>query len=123
MKPFRPWAYALTYMASSIGFEIFLLVVCRLRIPEDNRYLASLLLTVVPVSSALLARYRRPRELAVLLPLTVVLTVAFVAVYSGITGDAVGLLEPFVVRTAAGFVAASLTLRWVASPAPRVALS
>ena len=81
MTPRRPWIYALIYMSISIGLEIFLMVVCRLKIPEDNKYIAAVLLTVAPVAAALLARYRAPKELISVILLSSGFTLLFVMIW------------------------------------------
>jgi hypothetical protein len=107
----RPWVYALTYMGLSIAIEIVLIAVVGLRVPRDNAIIAPLLLTISPVAAALICGYRRPKEFVLLVVLTVVLTVLCVLVFSRLTGISTGLIEPIIVRSLAGFLAAAITNR------------
>jgi hypothetical protein len=88
-----------------------LLVVVRLRIPQDNAIIAPVILAVSPVAAALICGYRRPRSIAMLAVTTVILTIAIVMGFERLTGISTGLAAPVVIRTAAGVLAALLTHR------------
>lgn len=109
----KPWFYGITYMAASIGAEILLLVVGRLQVPRDNRIIAPIILTVAPLAAAWFCGYRRGRELLPLAMTTVLFTLLLVMVFNRLTGITTGLLEPILVRTAAGILAAWLINRLI----------
>ena len=56
----RPWAFAVFYMVVSLLVEIFLIVIVRWKVPEDNGRIAPILLTVPPLLAAGFSGYRRP---------------------------------------------------------------
>ncbi len=107
----KAWAFAIIYLALSLGFEASLIIFGGLRVPEDNATIAPLILTIPPILAVLLAGYRKPKEFVVLLVLTVVLTVAITLTVNKLTGISTGLLEPIINRSIAGFVAATITNR------------
>ena len=112
----RPWAFALLYMGLSLVVEIFLIVVIRLRVPEDNAKIAPVLLTIPPVLAAWISGFRRPpRDLWTVAALASVLTLLVTAVVTRITGINTGLVEPIINRSAAGWLAAVITNR-IAAP-------
>jgi len=96
-------------MALSMALEIALIVVGRLRVPQDNAIIAPILLTVSPIAAALICGYRRPRELILVAFLAVFLTLLFVLVFGRITGISTGIAPPIVIRTLAGILAAVVT--------------
>ena len=107
VQPVRgPLTFGATYMALSMAIEVVLLVVVRLRIPEDNAVIASILLAVSPVAAALVCRYRRPRSILLLSIVTVLLTIALVMAFGRLTGISTGIVPPIVIRTLAGYLAA-----------------
>lgn len=114
----RTWVFAVTYMGLSMLVEIILLVIFRLKIPQDNAIIAPVLLIVSPILAALGSGYRRPREFSLLVPLTVILTLLFVLIFGRLTGISTGLLAPVVIRTLAGFLAATITNRAVPPSTP-----
>ncbi len=105
-----PLAYGLVYMATSIGLEIALMVLGRLRVPEDNAIIAPIILIVAPIAAGWLCGYRTPKTLAILAGTTVALTLLGVFVVNRLTGISTGLVAPIVIRTAAGALAARLTV-------------
>jgi hypothetical protein len=107
----HPVAFGLIYMALSMAIEIALVVVGRLKIPDDNAIIAPALLTVAPVAAALICGYRTPRAVITVAILTVMLTILFVMVFSRITGISTGVGPPIVLRTLAGSLAAALSGR------------
>ena len=107
----KAWAFAIIYLALSLGFEASLILLAGLRVPEDNATIAPLILTVPPILAVLLAGYRKPKEFVVLVVLTVVLTVAITLTVNKLTGISTGLLEPIINRSIAGFLAATITNR------------
>ena len=109
-----PWVFGVVFMAVSMVIEIALLVVCRLRIPQDNAIIAPILLTASPVIASWLCHYRRVRELILLSCLAVFFTLLFVLVFSRLTGISTGIFPPIVLRTAAGLVAAMIVNRRIA---------
>ena len=109
----RTWAFAFIYMALSMVVEIALIAIVGLKIPKENAIIAPILLTLSPVLAALIAGYRRPKEFFLLILLTVVLTLFMVLVFGRLTGISTGLLAPIVIRSLAGFLAATLTNRVV----------
>ncbi len=104
----KPLAYAIIYMALSMAIEIVLLVVVRLRIPQDNAIIAPILLIASPIAAALICSYRRPREFIVVAIATVFLTLVFVMLFGRLTGISTGIVPPIVLRTLAGWLAAGL---------------
>ena len=96
-------------MALSMAIEIVLLVIVRLRIPQDNAIIAPILLIVSPLAAALICGYRRPKELIVAAVATVFLTLVFVMAFGRITGISTGIAPPIVLRTLAGCLAGALT--------------
>jgi hypothetical protein len=109
MSRSKPWVFGLVFMALSMALEIVLIVVVRLRVPQDNAIIAPILLTVSPIVAALICGYRRPRELILVTFLAVILTLLFVLVFGRITGISTGIAPPIVIRTLAGFLAAVVT--------------
>ena len=107
----QPLAYGTIYMALSMSIEIVLLVVVRLKIPQDNAIIAPTLLIVSPVAAALICGYRRPKSLILVAATTVFLTLAFVMVFGHLTGISTGIVPPVVLRTLAGMAAGALTNR------------
>jgi hypothetical protein len=98
--------FGLVFMALSVALEIFLVVVMRLRAPQDDAIIALILLTVSPIAAALICGYRRPKELIIVSFLAVLFTVLFVMVFGRITGISTGIVPPIVIRTLAGLLAA-----------------
>jgi len=96
-------------MALSMALEIALIVVGRLRVPQDNAIIAPILLTVSPIAAALICGYRRPGELVLVAFLAVFFTLLFVMVFGRITGISTGIVPPIVIRTLAGLLAAVVT--------------
>jgi hypothetical protein len=94
----RPWAFAILYTCISLGVEGALIVLAGLRVPQDNKLLAPVVLTVPPVLSALVAGFRRLGEFVPVALLTIVLTVGLTIVANKSTGVSTGLLEPIIVR-------------------------
>jgi uncharacterized membrane protein len=109
----KAWAFAIIYLALSLGFEASLIIFGGLRVPEDNATIAPLILTIPPILAILLAGYRKPKEFVVLVVLTVVLTVAVTLTVNKLSGISTGLLEPIINRSVAGFLAATITNRIV----------
>ena len=105
----KPLAFGVIYMALSMAIEIVLLVVVRLRIPQDNAIIAPILLIVSPAAAAVICGYRRPWEVIVVAVATVLLTLAFVMVFGRLTRISTGIAPPVVLRTLAGVLAAALT--------------
>lgn len=101
----RAWFFALVYMMLSIGMEIVLIVIFRLRVPQDNRIIAPVILTLPPVLAAWLCGYRRPGQLVSLALLATLLTVLITVTVNKLTGIKTGLAEPIVNRLLAGFLA------------------
>ena len=108
----HPLAFGLIYMALSMAIEIVLLVVVRLRIPDDNAIIAPILLVVSPVAAALICGRRRPATVITLAILTVVLTLVCVMGFGRLTGISTGVAPPIVLRTLAGTLAAALSARF-----------
>jgi hypothetical protein len=96
-------------MALSMIVEIALIVVAGLRVPRDNRIIAPIILVASPIAAGWICGYRRPRALLTVAVVTVLLTIAGVFVVSRLTGVSTGLVEPILVRSTAGWIAASLT--------------
>jgi hypothetical protein len=109
------WVFGLVFMALSMVIEIALIVVFRLRIPQDNAIIAPILLTVSPVAASLLCRYRRAREILLLSCLAVFFTLLLVLVFSRVTGITTGILPPIFLRTAGGLLAAAIVNRRLSS--------
>ena len=111
----HPLVFGVIYMAISMAIEIALLVVVRLRIPDDNAVIAPILLIASPVAAALICGYRRPATVIALAILTVVLTLACVMGFGRLTGISTGVAPPIVLRTLAGTLAAALSARFSVS--------
>ena len=101
-----PWAFALIYTALSMATEIVLIVVFRLKIPEQNAIIAPIILTIPPILAAWVARYRQWRELGILAVLTAVLTIVVTLTVTHFTKVNTGLAEPLINRPIASFLAA-----------------
>lgn len=101
-------------MAVSMVIEIALLVVFRLRIPQDNAVISTIVLTASPVIASWLCHYWRAREVLLLSCLAVFFTLLFVLVFSRSTGITTGILPPIFIRTGAGLIAAMIVNRRVA---------
>lgn len=115
MKTRKPaWAFALIYTALSMATEIVLIVVFRMKIPQDNGIIAPIILTLPPLLAAWIAGYRPRRGLAILTILTAILTVIVTLTVTHFTGVSTGLREPLINRPIAGFLAALIARRWVA---------
>lgn len=106
--------YAIVYMLLSIALEIVLMVIFRLKVPQDNRIIAPIILTIPPLLAAWLCGYRRPRQLLTLAFLTTLLTLIITVSVNKLTGIKTGLAEPIVNRLLAGFLAAWLCNKMVA---------
>jgi hypothetical protein len=111
----RPLVFGATFMALSMAIEIVLIVVGRLRVPDDDATIAPILLIVSPLAAAVICGYRRPAALLTIAVLTVVLTIAAVGVVGRLTGISTGIAAPIVLRTVAGTLAAALTARTISS--------
>jgi hypothetical protein len=109
----RSWVFAASYMSLSLVVEVVLIAIVGLRVPKDNAIIAPILLTIAPVLAALSAGYRRPKEFFLLIILTVALTLLIVLVFGRATGISTGLFAPIVIRSLAGFLAATITNRVV----------
>lgn len=107
----HPFAFGVIYMALSMAIEIGLLVIARLRIPDDNAVIAPILLVVSPVAAALICGYRRPATVITLVILTAVLTLICVMAFGRLTGISTGVAPPIILRTIAGTLAAALSAR------------
>lgn len=112
----NPWAFALLYMGLSMALEIVLIVVGRLRVPDDNAVIAPVLLTVAPLLAAGLSGYRRPASAFLTVAgLAASLTLVLTLGVNRLTGISTGMLEPILNRTAAGWLAAAITNRALAN--------
>ena len=112
----KPWSFAILYLAVSLAVEIVLIVVFRLRVPQDNRILAPIVLTVPPALTTWIAGYRSPAKLAALTLITALLTLVVTIIVTRITGKNVGLTEPIISRSVAGFLAMAIAGRLVGNP-------
>lgn len=101
----KPWILALVYVALSLAVEAALMIVGRLRVPQDNAILAPVVLTVPPLLAAWATGRRRPRALIVLAVLLSVLTLGLTLIAGRLTGVSTGMAEPLIVRALAGFLA------------------
>lgn len=108
-----PWLFAVIYTAISMVTEIILIVVFRLKIPEDNVIIAPIILTIPPLLAARVAGYRMGRGLCLLAILTAVLTLAVTLIVTHFTGVSTGLREPLINRPVAAFLAAIIANRVV----------
>lgn len=114
----NPWSFAVLYMAISMATEIFLIVVARLRVPEDNRVIAPILLTVPPMLATWIGGYRKAKDFWVNVALTVALTLALTLTVNALTGIKTGITEPIINRSLAGLIAAAITNRLSARTRP-----
>lgn len=114
----NPWSFAVLYMAISMATEILLIVVVRLRVPEDNRFIAPILLTIPPVLATWIGGYRQAKEFWVNVALTVALTLGLTLAVNALTGIKTGITEPIINRSLAGLIAAAITNRLSASTGP-----
>jgi hypothetical protein len=105
----KPWVLALVYVALSLAVEAALMVVGRLRVPQDNAILAPVVLTVPPLLAAWAIGRRRLRELLLLALLLSALTLVLTLAAGRLTGVKTGIVEPLIVRAAAGFLAGLVT--------------
>jgi hypothetical protein len=112
----RPWAFAILYTGLSLGVEIVLIVVFRLKVPENNAIIAPIILTMPPLLAGLLSGYRRPLALLFRVAvLTSVLTLLITVVVTRISGISTGLVEPIINRSVAGWLAATIMNRVLAA--------
>ena len=109
-----PWAFALIYTALSMATEIVLIVVFRLKVPQNNAIIAPIILVIPPLLAAWIAGYRSRKELVVLAVLTAVLTVIVTVTVTHFTGVSIGLREPLINRPIAGFLAAVIASKLTA---------
>jgi hypothetical protein len=107
------WGFGIIYTALSLGVEIILLVVVRLRIPQDNKIIAPIILVVAPLLAAWVCGYRKRSAIAVVAVLALVLTLLFTMVFGRLTGISTGLGPPILIRSLAGFFAALATQRLI----------
>lgn len=114
----NPWAFAVIYVAISMAIEIVLIVVVGLRVPQDNRVIAPILLTVPPVLAALIGGYRRPKVFAINVVLTAALTLGITLAANSLTGIDTGMAEPIITRSLAGLLGATITNRLVPPTVP-----
>lgn len=105
----KPWFFAILYMVVSLVCEIVLLVVFRLKIPQDTKIIAPILLVLAPLLAAWLGGYRRPKYFAIVALLTAVLTLVITVVTTNLTGIHTGMAEPIINRSLAGLLGAALT--------------
>ena len=109
----NPWVFAVLYMAISMVTEIVLIVVVGLKVPQDNKFVAPILLTLAPVLAALIGGYRRPKVFALNVLLTAVLTLGITLAANALTGIHTGMVEPIISRSLAGLLGAAITNRLV----------
>lgn len=108
MRTKPPWAFALIYTALSMATEIVLIVVFRLKIPQQNGIIAPIILTLPPLLAAWICGFRSWKQLIGLAALTAVLTIIVTLTVTHCTGVATGLREPLINRPIASFLAAIL---------------
>ena len=101
----RAGIFALTYTGISLAVEIALIVVGRFEVPRDNTVIAPVVLTVPPILTAVVCGYRAPIRLALAAVALSLFTMGATAIVTRITGKAVGLVEPIISRSIAGFLA------------------
>ncbi len=111
----NPLVFAVLYMAVSMATEIVLIVVVGLRVPQDNKLIAPILLTLAPVLAAVIGGYRRPKVFAINVVLTTALTLGITLAANALTGIHTGIVEPIFSRSLAGLLGAAITNR-LASP-------
>lgn len=111
-----PWAFALVYTGLSMATEIILIVIFRLKIPEQNAIIAPIILIIPPLLAAWIARYRSWRELGILAALTAVLTIVVTLTVTHFTKVNTGLLEPLINRPIASFLAAIIANKLIGQP-------
>ena len=107
------WGFGIIYTAFSLAVEIFLLVVIRLRIPQDNKIIAPIILVVAPLLAAWVCGYRKRSAIVVVAVLALVLTLLFTMVFGRLAGISTGLGPPILIRSLAGFFAALATQRLI----------
>jgi hypothetical protein len=95
----------------SLALEAALMIVGRLKVPQDNAILAPVVLTIPPVLAAWICGYRWPKEMGVVAVLLSVLTLGFTLLAGRLTGVSTGFLEPIVVRALSGFLAGAFAGR------------
>ncbi len=105
--------FAAVYVALSLGTEAILIVVLGWKVPQDNARIAPVILTIPPILAAWIVGYRGWRRFLVLVGMTVVLTLVITVVVTQLTGVSIGLVEPLINRSLAGFLAAVATSRLV----------
>lgn len=108
----KPWAFAAVYTVLSLFIEAVLLVVFRLRIPEDNGIIAPVVLTLPPLAATWCSEFRRPlKAMIATAALTSVLTLVVTIIGTRLSGVSTGLLEPIINRCIAGGLAAVIARR------------
>jgi hypothetical protein len=107
-----PWSFAVLYTAVSLTVEAILIVVARLKVPEDNALIAPVVLTVPPMLAAAFSGFRHPlRDLLTVAALASILTLLITVVVTRVTGVSTGLAEPILNRSIAGWLGALITNR------------
>ena len=114
-RKYAPWAFALIYTVLSMGTEILLIVVFRLKIPEHNAIIAPIILILPPIVAAWIAGYRSGKELGILAALTTFLTLVVTLTVTHFTKVNTGLLEPLINRPIASFLAAIIANKMIGS--------
>lgn len=109
----NPWALALIYASISLGVEAAVMMVGRLKVPQDNAILAPIVLTIPPLLTAWICGYRRPKDWVTVAALLGVLTLVFTLLAGRLTQVSTGLLEPIIVRSIAGFLGGMIAARRV----------
>ena len=111
----RPWSFAALYTGVSLAVEAVLIVVARLKVPEDNAAIAPIVLTVPPLLAATISGYRRPLgDFLTVAALAAILTLTITLVVTRLSGISTGLAEPILNRSIAGGLAAAITNRLAA---------
>lgn len=105
--------FAVVYVALSLGIEAILIVVLGWKVPQDNARIAPVILTIPPILAAWIVGYRGWRKFLAVVGLTIVLTLVITVIVTRLTGISVGLVEPLINRSLAGFLAAVATSRLV----------
>jgi hypothetical protein len=107
-----PWSFAALYTGVSLAVEAVLIVIGRLKVPENNAVLVPIVLTVPPLLAAAFSEFRRPpRDLWTVVALASILTLMITAVVTRLTGVSTGLAEPLLNRSIAGWLAARIANR------------
>ena len=103
--------YTIVYVGVSLAFEMVLIIVGGLRVPEDTATIGPLIVSIPPLVLALLFGRQSIKRFVVLLLATSIFTLVITLTFIAVTGIATGFVEPIISRGLAGILAYLFTDR------------